>query len=67
MAWTSKFKTPLALQDEQTIETLVDARALILSLPEFQQRRPYWEYAAQRLRDAAEAASARRSRTPIGN
>jgi hypothetical protein len=35
-------------------ETLADARAMILSLPEHQQRRPYWEYAAQLLMDAAQ-------------
>jgi hypothetical protein len=29
-------------------------RALSLSLPDHQQRRPYWEYAAQLLMDAAE-------------
>ena len=54
MPWTSKLKSPLALKDGRTIETLADARAMILELPEFQQRRPYWEYAAQLLMDAAQ-------------
>jgi hypothetical protein len=54
MAWTSKFKITLALKDGRTIETLADARTVILSLPDHQQRRPYWEYAAQLLMDAAQ-------------
>ena len=54
MPWTSTFKTSLALKDGRAIETLADARAVILSLPDHQQRRPYWEYAAQLLMDAAQ-------------
>ena len=55
MPRTSKFKTKLALKDGRTISTLADARAVILSLPEHSQRRPYWEYAAQLLMGAAQA------------
>jgi hypothetical protein len=39
MSWTGKFKIPLALKDGRAIETLADARAVILGLPERQQRR----------------------------
>jgi len=53
MTWTSKLKPSLLLKDGRAIETLADARAVILSLPEHQQRRPYWEYAAPRLMNAA--------------
>jgi hypothetical protein len=45
---------PLLLKDGWAIETLADARAVILSLPEHQQRRPYWEYSAQLLMNAAQ-------------
>jgi hypothetical protein len=54
MSWTSKFKTPLTLKDGQAIETLADARDVILSLPEYQQRRDYWGYAATLLMGAAQ-------------
>jgi len=54
MPWTSKFKTPLALKDGRTIETLADARAVILSLPKYSQRRAYWGYAATLLMAAAQ-------------
>jgi hypothetical protein len=33
LPWTSKFKTPLALKDGRTLETLADARGVILSVP----------------------------------
>jgi hypothetical protein len=46
---------PLLLGDGRAIKTLADARAVILSLPEHQQRRPYWEYAGQLLMDAVES------------
>jgi hypothetical protein len=53
MPWTSKLKAPMALKDGRTLETLAHVRALILSLPDYQRRRPYWEYAANLLMDAA--------------
>jgi hypothetical protein len=55
MPWTSKLKATMALKDGRTLETLADARALILSLSENAQRRPYWEYAGQLLMDAAQS------------
>jgi hypothetical protein len=54
MPWTSKLKAPMALKDGRTIETLAHVRALLLSPPDYQRRRPYWEYAAQLLMDAAQ-------------
>jgi hypothetical protein len=54
MPWTSKIGTPIKLRDGRAIVTLSDARALILSLPEQHQARPYWVYAAELLLKAAE-------------
>jgi hypothetical protein len=53
MRWTSKLKAVMALKDGRTLETLDDARAVILGMSENAQRRPYWEYAAQLLMGAA--------------
>jgi hypothetical protein len=53
MSWTLKLKAPIDLKDGRTLEKLEDARAVILEMPERQQRRPYWEYAGQLLMDAA--------------
>jgi hypothetical protein len=54
MPWTSKFTTPIALKDGRTASTLADARAVILSLPDYQHRRAYWGYAATLLMKAAQ-------------
>jgi hypothetical protein len=54
LPWTDKLKSPITLKDGRAIERLADARAVILSLPDHQQRRPYWEYAGQLLMDAAQ-------------
>jgi hypothetical protein len=34
MSWTSKLKTPMALKDGRMLETLADARAVILGMSE---------------------------------
>lgn len=47
MPWTSRLREPIALRDGRRIETLADARALMLDLPEFQQLRPWWQYAGE--------------------
>ena len=57
MPWTSECKTPLRLKVGRAIETLADARNVILSLPEYQQRRDYWGYAATLLMGAAQAGN----------
>jgi hypothetical protein len=54
MPWTSKLKAPIAL---------AHARALILGLPEFQRRRPQWEYAANLVMDAAQGGKPRRAQS----
>lgn len=50
MAWTRKLTTPL--EDDRTLETLADVRAL-LSLPEPHLRNGNWVYAGQLLIAAA--------------
>jgi DNA-binding SARP family transcriptional activator len=54
LPWTSRLKSPIKLKGGRSVETLADARTVILELPEYQQRRPYWEYTAQLLMAAAQ-------------
>jgi hypothetical protein len=56
MAWTRKLPTPIVLKDGPKIETVGQARAFMLGLPERSQARPYWQYAAELLIEAAEHA-----------
>jgi hypothetical protein len=56
MPWTRKLPTPIVLKDGRSIATLEEARAFMLGLPERSQARPYWQYAAELLIDAAEGA-----------
>ena len=54
MTWSRKLIPPLVLKDGRVLETLSDARDMILGLPEGRQREPYWRHAADLLRYAAE-------------
>jgi hypothetical protein len=53
MSWTRKFSEPIVLKDGRKIATLGQARELMLALPECHQLRPFWQYAAELLIDAA--------------
>ena len=52
--WTRKFPEPIKLKDGRKIATLGQAREVMLALPERHQLRPFWQYAAELLIDAAE-------------
>jgi hypothetical protein len=52
--WTTLFPEPIILKDGRAIATLGQARNLMLGLPVRHQVRPYWQYAAELLLDAAE-------------
>jgi hypothetical protein len=54
MPWTRKFPKPIKLKDGRKIATLGQARELMLALPERHQSRPFWQYAAELLIEAAE-------------
>jgi hypothetical protein len=56
-AWSKKFWKPIVLRDGRELATLADARDLMLALPERHQSRPFWQYAAELLIDAAERSS----------
>jgi hypothetical protein len=58
MSWSTKIWKPIKLKDGRSIETLADARAIMLALPELHQRNPHWQYAAELLP---------RSLTPFGS
>jgi hypothetical protein len=53
MTWSRKLIPPLVLKDGRVLETLSDARDMILGLLEGQQRAPYWQHAADLLLYAA--------------
>jgi hypothetical protein len=53
MTWARKFANPIALKDGRTIETLAEARGLLLSLPEADQRKEHWLYAGGLMQEAA--------------
>jgi hypothetical protein len=54
MVWSRKLIPPLVLKDGRVLETLSDARDMILGLPEGRRGEPYWRHAADLLRYAAE-------------
>jgi hypothetical protein len=54
MPWTSLFPEPIILKDGRAIATLGHSRNLILDLSVRHQVRPYWQYTAELLLDAAE-------------
>jgi hypothetical protein len=57
MPWTRKFPQPIKLKDGRKIATLGQARELMLALPERHQIRPFWQYAAELILEAAERGS----------
>ena len=54
MPWSRELATPIKLKDGRKIATLGQARELMLALPERHQLRPFWQYAAELLIEAAE-------------
>ena len=52
--WARKLDRPISLKDGAKLTTLMDARALIQSLPEASQRALYWQYALALLTEAAQ-------------
>jgi hypothetical protein len=54
MPWTRKFPQPIKLKDGRRIATLGQARELMLALPVRHRIRPFWQYAAELLIEAAE-------------
>jgi hypothetical protein len=52
-SWSKKFWHPIVLKDGRTITTLAEARVFMLALPERHQLRPFWQYAAELLVEAA--------------
>jgi hypothetical protein len=55
--WNIRLARPILLADGRTINTLSDAREIILGLPEEDQRRPQWQAIAGLLLSAASAGS----------
>jgi hypothetical protein len=53
--WNVRLARPVRLEDGRTINTLSDAREIILGLPEEDQRRPQWQAVAGLLLSAASA------------
>jgi hypothetical protein len=53
--WNVRLARPVHLEDGRTINTLSDAREIILGLPEEDQRRPQWQAVAGLLLSAASA------------
>jgi hypothetical protein len=53
--WNVRLARPVRLEDGRTVNTLSDAREIILGLPEEDQRRPQWQAVAGLLLSAASA------------
>lgn len=53
--WNVRLTRPVQLEDGRTVNTLSDAREIILALPEEDQRRPQWQAIAGLLLSAASA------------
>ena len=53
--WQARLSRPLTLRDGKKLETLADARRLILALSESDQERNAWQHAAALLIEAAES------------
>jgi hypothetical protein len=49
MTWARKLAKPIALKDGCKIETLGEAREMMLSLPPIHRRSPVWRFAAELL------------------
>jgi len=52
--WARRLDRPIALKSGAKLATLMDARALILSLPEASQQALYWQYALALLMEVAQ-------------
>ena len=57
MSWSRKISKPLYTMDGKTLETLSDARAYAVALPEDHRSRQHWQRAAQLMLDATVDAS----------
>jgi hypothetical protein len=57
MPWNSRLRHPIPLADGRVLRTLADARDMVLSLPERDQRRDKWQTLAAVLLSAAQADS----------
>jgi len=55
MGREKRFGKPVKLNDGRKIDTLEEARDLILTLPQFRQRNPDWLFASELLARAAES------------
>jgi hypothetical protein len=53
MLWSRQFKPPIILTDGRKLETLTQARELMLSLPAFRRHEIVWSLVAKRLDEAA--------------
>jgi hypothetical protein len=53
MPWSRQFSPPIVLTDGRKLETLTQARELMLSLPAFQRHGIVWTLVAKRLDEAA--------------
>ena len=53
MTWARKLSKPITLKDGRTIAILGQAREIMLSLPEADQRKEHWLYAGGRMQEAA--------------
>jgi hypothetical protein len=60
MTWQTKLLSPIDLNDGRTLNTLSEARALILALPEGRQRSEQLQYALGLLSDTATSSSNRK-------
>ena len=58
MPWNSRLRHPIPLDDSRVLRTLSDARDMILSLPERDQRQDKWQILAKLLMSAAQADNA---------
>jgi hypothetical protein len=58
MPWNSRLRHPIPLDDSRVLRTLADARDMILSLPERDQREDKWQMLAKLLIGAAQADNA---------
>jgi hypothetical protein len=58
MPWNSRLRHPIPLSDSRVLRTLADARDMVLSLPERDQRQDKWQMLARLLMGAARADNA---------
>jgi hypothetical protein len=55
MPWNARLRHPIPLSDSRVLRTLADARDMVLSLPERDQREDKWQVLAKLLMSAAQA------------